>query len=79
MTGLLVAHKGLERHWSPFHWLQSDRTVEHAMCIESLYKNGLIVAIFGAVFTIVIAIIGWAAMPGIIASVSKKVIAFLKS
>lgn len=42
------------------------------MCIESLYKNGLIVAIFGAVFTIVIAIIGWAAMPGIIASVSKK-------
>lgn len=49
------------------------------MCIESLYKNGLIVAIFGAVFTIVIAIIGWAAMPGIIASVSKKVIAFLKS
>lgn len=47
------------------------------MCIQSLFKNGLIVGIFGAVFTIAIAILGWVAMPDIIANVSKKVGNFL--
>ncbi|EFX72214.1 hypothetical protein DAPPUDRAFT_326408 [Daphnia pulex] len=42
------------------------------MCIQSLFKNGLIVGIFGAVFTVTIAILGWVAMPNIIANVSKK-------
>jgi hypothetical protein len=31
------------------------------------------VGIFGAVFTVAIAILGWVAMPNIIANVSKKV------
>lgn len=43
------------------------------MWIKSLFKNGLIVNIFGAVFAIAIAILGWVAMPDIIANVSKKV------
>jgi hypothetical protein len=43
------------------------------MCIQSLFKNGLILSIFGAVFAIAIAILGWVAMPDIIANVSKKV------
>ena len=46
------------------------------MCIDSLHKNGLIVGIFGAVFTVVISIVGWVAVPEIIADVSKKVRCF---
>ena len=43
------------------------------MSIDPLYKNGLIVGIFGAVFTVVISIVGWVAVPEIIDSVAKKV------
>lgn len=54
-------------------WMQWADSADTAMCIQSLFKNGLIVGIFGAVFTVAIAILGWVAMPNIIANVSKKV------
>ena len=38
------------------------------MLIKSLFENGLIVNIFGAVFAIAIAILGWVAMPDICSS-----------
>lgn len=43
------------------------------MCIESLYKNGLITGIVGIVVVIVMPIIGYVGVPEITADVSKKV------
>ena len=43
------------------------------MCIESLLTNGLIVTIFGALFTVFTATFGWIGVPQIIDDIGKKV------
>ena len=45
----------------------------HIMCIESLLTNGLIVTIFGALFTVFTATFGWIGVPQIIDDIGKKV------
>ena len=65
-------------------WLKAVGTVKlislrvpknqiHIMCIKSLLTNGLIVTIFGVLFTVFMATFGWIGVPQIIDDIGKKV------